>query len=55
MRDQDIYKKQQSSLDIITSEPVWHKETIKKYPRYTLEDKDAYYFRRMAPREQGGG
>jgi len=33
-------------------QPVWHQETIKKYPKYTLEDKDAYYFRRMAPRGQ---
>ena len=31
-------------------QPVWHQETIKKYPKYTLEDKDAYYYRRMAPK-----
>lgn len=28
-------------------EPVSSGETIKKYPKLTLEDKDAYYFRRM--------
>jgi hypothetical protein len=28
-------------------EPVSNGETIKKYPKLTLEDKDAYYFRKM--------
>jgi hypothetical protein len=27
--------------------PVVHEETIKKYPKLTLEDKDAYYFRKF--------
>ena len=38
-------------MDIISQNPVWHSETIKKYPKYTLEDKDAYYYRRMAPKD----
>jgi len=28
--------------------PVENAETIKKYPKLTLEDKDAYYYRRVA-------
>ena len=28
--------------------PLEHEETIKKYPKFTLEDKDAYYYRRVA-------
>ena len=28
--------------------PVDHQETIKKYPKLTLEDKDAYYYKRVA-------
>lgn len=27
--------------------PITHDETIKKYPKITLEDKDAYYFKKM--------
>ena len=37
-------------MDIISMQPVWTDETIKKYPKFTLEDKDAYYYRRMAPK-----
>ena len=52
LEDRDIYQKQRSKFDIISMQPVWHQETIKKYPKYTLEDKDAYYYRRMAPKHE---
>jgi hypothetical protein len=48
LEDKDIYNKQRNKFDIISMKPVEHDETIKKYPKFTLEDKDAYYYRKMA-------
>lgn len=33
-------------------QPVGNEETIKKYPKFTLEDKDVNYFRRMGQIKQ---
>ena len=48
LEDRDIYNKQKSKFDIISMKPAENRETIKKYPKLTLEDKDAYYYRRVA-------
>lgn len=47
LEDKDIYRRQNQRYNIISMEPINHQETIKKYPKFTLEDKDAYYFRKM--------
>ena len=55
MGDRDIYNLQKPKFDIVSQAPVWHQETIKKYPKYSLEDKDVYYYRRMAPKNPENG
>ena len=47
IEDKDIYQRQSKQFNIISMEPLSHQETIKKYPKFTLEDKDAYYYRKM--------
>ena len=36
-----------SNLDIITQEPKRYDQSIKQYPKLSLEDKDEFYYRRM--------
>lgn len=47
LEDRDIYNTQRSKYDIITMGPTHQDETIKKYPKFTLEDKDMNYLKRM--------
>jgi hypothetical protein len=51
MEDKDVYNQQRARFDIVSLQPVGHAETIKQYPKFTLEDKDAYYFRKMIKAE----
>ena len=43
----DIYSKQNSKFNIISLKPREVEDGIKKYPKLTLEDKDAYYYQKM--------
>lgn len=52
LEDRDIYNRQRSKFDIISMQPVGNEETIKKYPKFTLEDKDVNYYRRMGQIKQ---
>ena len=45
--EKDVYNKQNANFNIISLKPKEYNETIKQYPKYTLEDKDAYYYRKM--------
>ena len=47
INERDIYEKQQSKYNIITIQPRQYDETIKKYPKYRLEDMDVNYFKKL--------
>ena len=52
MQDKDVYDRQKTKWNILNQAPNANQgETIKKYPKLTLEDKDAYYFRRKVNSE----
>ncbi len=42
-----MYKKQEKKFNIITLKPNAYDQTIKQYPKLTLEDKDAYFYKKM--------
>ena len=46
--EKDVYNKQNANFNIISLKPKEYQETIKQYPKYTLEDKDPYYYRKMS-------
>jgi hypothetical protein len=45
--DRDIYNKQNPQYNIINFKPKSFRDEIKQYPKITLEDQDAYYFKRL--------
>ena len=45
--DQEIYKKQEKKFNIITLKPNPYEQTIKQYPKLTLEDKDVYFYKKL--------
>jgi hypothetical protein len=45
--DQEVYKKQEKKFNIITLKPNSYNQTIRQYPKLTLEDKDAYFYRKL--------
>lgn len=47
LNERDIYEKQEKKYNIITIQPKDYQETIKKYPKYHLEDHDLNYYRKL--------
>ena len=45
--DQEIYKKQEKKFNLITLKPNPYEQTIKQYPKLTLEDKDVYFYKKL--------
>ena len=47
LNERDIYEKQEKKYNIITIQPKDYQETIKKYPKYHLENQDQNYYRKL--------
>lgn len=47
LNERDIYEKQEKKYNIITIQPKEHQETIKKYPKYRLENQDNNYYKKL--------
>lgn len=45
--DRDIYMKQAKNYNIISIKPNQYNESIKKYPKYHLEDQDANFYKKV--------
>lgn len=47
LSEREVYEKQQKKYNIISMDPISHKETIKKYPIYRLENSDYNYYKKQ--------
>ena len=47
LNERDIYEKQEKKYNIITIQPKDYNETIKKYPKYHLENQDQNYYKKL--------
>lgn len=52
INERDIYEKQQKKYNIITILPKEYNETIKKYPKYRLENMDLNYYKKLKLEEE---
>jgi hypothetical protein len=52
VNERDIYEKQEKKYNIITIQPKEYNETIKKYPKYRLENIDNNYYRKLKLQEE---
>lgn len=50
--DQEVYKKQEKKFNIITLKPNPYEQTIKQYPKLTLEDKDVYFYKKLRQQQE---
>jgi hypothetical protein len=47
VNERDIYEKQEKKYNIISIQPKRYQETIKKYPKFHLEDLDQNYYKKL--------
>lgn len=47
INERDIFERQQTKYNIISIQPNQYNETIKKYPKYRLENLDCNYYKNL--------
>lgn len=52
LNERDIYEKQEKKYNIISIQPKEYQETIKKYPKFHLENLDENYYKKLQLQNQ---